>query len=187
MVAEYRAIWTVPGGGTGYSVFHLNDPSDGTQAQLSAVAIRGFFSANIGLFPDDVTIEFDDEMRVLSNTGTLQSVWPIAPPASVTGTQTLNYSRAAGIRVNWLTGAIVGGRRLNGRTFLVPASSGAFDTVGQVNDATVTAVQGTAQDLIDDLDAQAGLVVWSRTHAFTAGVQSASVPKAGAILRGRRD
>jgi len=187
MPAEYRAIWNTPGGGVGYSVFHFDDAASTSEAQTIANAVRQFFNALVGLFPDEVSITFDTEVLNLSLTGVLTGVFPVVPPGGVVGSQTLAYNRAAGLRVDWTTGAIVAGRRLTGRTYLVPASIGAFDSAGLVTVATVVAVQNAGNAMLAAVAATTPMVVWSRTHSTTAGVQASTVPNKGAILTGRRD
>lgn len=187
MPGEYRAIWSTPGGGTGYSVFHVSDVPSGAAAQAVADAIRQFFLTNIGLFPNEVSIAFDSEVIMMDVAGNLTAVFPVNPGAVVVGNQTFAYNRAAGIRVDWGTGRIVGGRRLTGRTYLVPASLGAFADDGTVSAPTIAAVTASGQALITALDSVSNLSVWSRKHAAVHDVLTASVPAKGAILRGRRD
>lgn len=187
MPGEYRAIWTTPGGGTGYSVFHTTTMVSTSNAQSAANAIRAWFNTLVGLFPDEVTITFDTEFLELDVAGNLLNVYAVTPPSSVTGSQTASYNRAAGIRVDWGTGVILAGRRLTGRTYLVPASSGAFDSNGLVTSATVTAIQAANSTLLTALNTVGNLGVWSRTHSAVHDVTTSSVPTKGAILTGRRD
>lgn len=188
MPSQYRAIWTVPGGGTGYSVFHSDDATDGTDAQEFADNIRIFFAALASSFPDDIQINFDSEVVTLDLGGSLVATWAVTPPLVVNGTSTAAYNRAAGLRVDWQTGTIVAGRRLNGRTYFVPSASTAFDTEGQVIAATTLQYQNAANALIANMLADGiPLEIWSRTHGVSQPVVTASVPAFGAILRGRRD
>lgn len=187
MPSQYRAIWSTPGGGTGYTVLHFQDVANNTDAQDLANMVRVFFDSIKGVLPDDVTVTFDSEVLVLDLAGTLQTVWAVTPPASVSGINASTYNRAAGIRIDWSTGHIVAGRRLTGRTYLVPTGSSVFDAVGLVTSGNVTAVQTAAAALISSSSSNAPLVVWSRTHAVAWAADTASVPTKGAILRGRRD
>lgn len=188
MHGEYRAIWTVPGGGTGYSVLHFDQPGDQAEADLVAARIRTLFFSMQSLFPDDITIAFDSEILILDDAGVLQSVFAVTPPTTVTGTSTAVYSRAAGARIDWATGVIVGGRRLTGRTYLVPMVSTIFTTAGLLTPTAVTTIQTAASGYISSMTTD-GVVprVWSRVHQTTAVVISASAPTNGAILRSRRD
>lgn len=187
MPSQYRAIWSTPGGGTGYSVFHFEDVVSNTEAQNTANAVRTFFNSLTGIFPDDVTITFDSEVVVLDLAGVLQSVYPVTPPSSVTGINTTSYNRAAGCRVDWDTGHIVAGRRLSGRTYLVPIGSNSYDTTGLLNSVNAAAVVTAGQALITATSSIKPLAVWSRTHGVMWAVDTASCPLKGAILTGRRD
>jgi hypothetical protein len=188
MPGEYRAIWSVPGGGTGYSVLHCQSFSLASNADDFAAATRAFFNSCAGLFPDDIQINFDSEVLELTDAGVLTAVHAVTPPAVVNGTATGTFSRAAGARVDWATNQIVGGRRLTGRTYMVPLTAGSFDTEGVLTSAAITTLTTAAGTFITTMAATGSdLAVWSRTHATTAPVETASAPQKGAILRGRRD
>jgi len=186
MPAEYRAVWTVPGGGTGYSVFHFQNATSSI-AQDQADGIHDFFDAVKSQLPDDVQVNFEAEVLSLAENGTLLDVFPVTPPAEVDGSSSGVYQRPAGVRIDWLTGQIVSGRRLNGRTYIVPVVSTAFDTEGLLVAANRAIFQGAADTLISDSNSWGNLAVWSRTHTVTHDVITASIPAASAILRGRRD
>lgn len=187
MPSQYRALWSTPGGGVGFSVFHFQDVVSTTEAQNTANAIRTFFNGVAGILPDDVVITFDPEVVVLDLAGALVTVFPVTPPASVTGGSTSTFNRAAGVRIDWNTGHIVAGRRLKGRTYLVPVASTTFDTVGIVTSAASTAILAAANALITATSSIKPLTIWSRTHGIMWAVDSAAVPGKGAILTGRRD
>lgn len=187
MPAQYRALWSVPGGGTGFSVLHFTLAGNGGVAQTIADQTRVFFEAVKGGFPDDVTINYDSEVLDLLEDGTLSAVWPVTPPAATTGTSAAVYSRAAGARIDWGTDTIVNGRRLSGRTYLVPMGSTFFDTVGLITTANRAALVTAGTNFITQTGLNRPLRVWSRTHGVSAVVTDASAPAAGAILRGRRD
>lgn len=189
MPSQYRAIWTVPGGGTGFSVFHTDTAGDAATAALIATQIRTFFNSMAPNTPDDVSITFDTEVLDLDVSGTLLAVWAISPPAAVVGTSAGEYSRAQGLRFDWGTSAIVSGRRLTGRTYYVPVVSAIFDSTGLVESGLVAGLTAVGTALITNLNNNAGrsLEVWSRTHAVEEDVVACSVPRNGAILRSRRD
>jgi hypothetical protein len=153
-----------------------------------ADAIAAFFSDVADVIPTDVVIAFDSEVVNLAEDGTLTAVFPVTPPTSVPGSGTGNYSRAAGGRVDWSTGVIVGGRRLTGRTYLVPLISNAFDADGLVSSTVQGGLTTAGNDLIAAMNsAGIPLQVWSRKNAASHVAISASAPPNGAILRSRRD
>lgn len=188
MPAQYRAIWSVLGGGTGYSVFHASNPTDAVDAQEFADGVRAFFNAILDRLPNDVSITFDSEVVQLADDGTLVAVFPVTAPAIVVGSGTGNYSRAAGGRIDWATGAIAGGRRITGRTYIVPIVAAEFDASGLLTSACIADLQAAADALISGLLANGVVLsVWSRKNASTHPVVTASIPAKGAILRSRRD
>lgn len=187
MPSQYRAIWTVPGGGTGYSVFNFQNAGDSTEAQAIADDVHDFFDAFEGNVPNDVQFSFDSEVTVHDLDGTLTSVFAVTPGAPITGAWTGGFARAQGLRIDWQTGHIVEGRRLTGRTYIVPVANTMFDDNGALTPAAVTAWTGYGQDFIDATGANSPLVVWSRTHNIAWAADTASVPANGAILRSRRD
>jgi len=187
MPSEYRAVWTTPGGGTGYSVFHWLTATSAADAQAQANATRALFDTLKGWLPDEVSISFENEVVVLDAAGGLLSVYGVTPPATVTGINGASYNRAAGIRIDWTTGAIVAGRRLNGRTYFVPTASTTFSTLGVVASGDVTAGRAAANTFISSSSGIGQLCVWSRAHGVMHAVTGAAVPTKGAILRGRRD
>lgn len=187
MVAQYRAIWTAPGGGTGYSVFHFTTAGASGAAQTIADDTREFFLGLQSALPDDVIVSFDSEVLDMDPSGTLQAVWGVTPGADVNGSITSGYARAQGARVDWATDQVVAGRRLTGRTYVVPVGSVFFDTQGLLTSAAVTDLQNAANAFISDTASNRPLRVWSRTHAVDSVVTAASIPTQGAILRGRRD
>lgn len=191
MPIQYRAVWTVPGGGTGYSVFNLREGGAVTPdqaAQNAADDIRVFFTDIDHLLPNEVSISFESEALVLdTSTGVLQDVIPVTPPASVAGLGSGVWVGGAGGRVDWSTSAIVGGHRLRGRTYIVPLSAAAFETDGTLAAASIVSLAGAGNTLISNGGLDFAIGVWSRTHGVFADAISASAPDKSAILRGRRD
>ena len=194
---EYRAVWSVTGGGTGYSVFHVRE-SGLEPVNLSAQAFADDLRAGLvtlgGDLPNDVSINFEAEAREIDvATGTLTDVHAVTPPATVVGIQTGTYAAPSGAKVDLNTAAIVAGRRLKGRTFMVPLAGTSYADNGQVS----TGARGrlvTAFGMFRDNPGNYSLAVWSRPQAgppsragTLADVISVSVPTKAAVLRSRRD
>jgi hypothetical protein len=187
MPAQYRALWSTPGGGAGFSVMHFTTAGTGAAAQQIAADVRAFFLALNTQIPNDVSINFDSEVLDLNEDGTLAAVHAVVPPAVVLGVNNSEFNRAAGAVINWATGVIVAGRRLSGKTYIVPMALNTFDTVGVLTAVSRALLIQEGEDLIAATAANRPLRIWSRTHATSAPAVSCSVPNAGAILRGRRD
>jgi hypothetical protein len=189
-VFEYRAIWNVQGGGTGYSVFHVREASTSgvaAAAQTFAADLRTGFQSIVAHLPDDVILNFDSEARELDvATGQLLAVHAFTAPTAVTGSSTAAYSAPSGARVDLVTAGIVAGRRIRGRTYLVPITSLDYTTTGTIQSTARTAFNAC----FDTFKGRSGvysLGVWSRTHGVIADVVTCSTPSEAAILRSRRE
>lgn len=188
-VGEYRIVWTTPGGGTGYSVLHMIAPLNQTAANQIAARVHTFISTLLSYMPNEVSAIGDSELRVLNQfTGELEGVFAVATGAGGVGSDNAAYNRAAGARIDWQTGIVVAGRRIQGRTYVVPLGTGAFDSNGLVSAPGIAALAAAGNALRTGLQTDGGnLVVWSRTTGATAPVTGVTIPPKGAILRGRRD
>lgn len=193
MVLEYRPEWQVgTSSNTGFSVHHgrsaaLVTASEG--AQDLANKVGAFWTALTSQMPEDVEISFPSEvLDINTSTGVLEDVLTVTPPSAIQGVVTGTFAAPAGARVEWRTSAIVAGRRLRGRTYIVPIAGGAYDGNGTLDPASRTVMQEAADDYWDEgLFSDAVPTVWSRTHGVQADISQALVPDEAAILRSRRD
>lgn len=162
--------------------------------------LRAFFLSLVTAIPEDVSIQVESAGDAIEDTtGDLTGDWSDTPVLPVDGTVTGPYAAPAGMLVDWLTGTILDGHRVKGRTFIVPSVS--FDTDGSVLDATRTAFQANADTFI--AAASGNLAVWHRPRAAKAaeGTHKAITAHAGGhavvtsakwsdqvvVLRSRRD
>src|SRR6478752_4701630 len=128
MAAIRRIIvnWNGLAGLPGVSVFYSLDSVTGQLA-----ALRTFFDSLKLAFPAPLQWSFPGSGDVLdSATGTLTGGWTDTTPSSVTATGSGQHASGVGMFVKWNTAAIVGGRRLKGRTFLCPLGSGQYESTG---------------------------------------------------------
>jgi len=187
MVAQYRVFWDTAGGGRGFSILHFNEPESSVEAQNIAGVVGEVYTTWAATMPNNNVLTFDTEVLVMSDAGELLNTFPVEPHAAVVGSSANEFARAAGARVDWATNDIVAGRRVRGRTFIVPIASSGFDAEGLLDDSTVNQLGVGALQLITDAEDTPAFVIWSRTHSSTHGVVGFSVPLRGAVLRGRRD
>lgn len=189
VVAEMTMNWSGSVGGAGVSVFHLAVPADQAAAQDAIADMRTFFTNIASLVPNEISWVPGSEVRILNtNTGELTGVFSVTPGSPISGGNVGGYNLAAGGRVDWTTGIIVGGRRLRGRTYVVPLAVASYSNVGQLLAATVTQLTTAATTFRNDMAGGAHpLQVWSRANGVAADVASVSIPPMGAILRSRRD
>lgn len=191
-IARVTAQWRGFRGAPGYSNFFFHGAvADEQPNEAMATAVATFFRAFNQLFPEDLTIGIAPTIDSIDETtGQLVGQADVTPPPTVAGGGSANYSAASGAVVNWLTSGFVGGRRVRGRTFLVPLSSAVYDAAGDLTNAARTAISDAANALVAD-SATTGMVIWSRPRGGGGGsihdVDGATVPDLGAILRSRRD
>lgn len=187
IIGEAQILWQGVGG-PGVSTFHVTSPLNPSEAQGVTNALQAFADDLSGLLPNDYVVTGGSEVKLIDDVdGQLTGTYPINGWQS-SGQAAGVFSRAAGARIDWLTQAIVAGRRLRGRTYWVPITSGAFTQDGILTGGTVNDIQDAGEALINAL-AVVGcpLLAWSPTHGVSALVEALYVPPKGAILRSRRD
>lgn len=153
-------------------------------------AMRAAYQGLASLLPSGVTISFPTAGDTIDDTtGELVGSWSAAAVADVVGTGQATAAAGAGACVGWQTGGIVNGRRLRGRTFIVPVTSFAYDGGGHFGAATITQLDNFAAAL----QAAGPLAIWHRPTKLAPasgnsyGVVSHKVRNKVAMLRSRRD
>ena len=122
-------------------------------------------------------------------TGELVNVWTAAGGDTVFASGASTAAAGVGASVTWITGGIVNGRRLRGRTFAVPLTSTAYDGTGTIT----TPALGTLGSWANALQASGPLAVWHRptspagSDGNSYGVVSNRIRDKVAFLSSRRD
>lgn len=189
--------WTGFPGGPGYTNLHFETTDGGaiTQGAIdeSVTRVQEFLGDIRGMLPLVVATGVDSMVQEIDEvTGNLETLWTGTVAAPATGSDTTVYSAVSGAVINWFTNEVRNGRRVKGRTFVVPLGGNQYDFTGTI---------GTSR--LEDLNAAAlalrtagasRLVVWKRP---TGGivlpdggaypVVSHSVPDKAAMLTSRRD
>jgi hypothetical protein len=198
-VLRVKAQWTGFTGSPGYSVFHFRDfdsdtPTD-AQATAAMARVREW-CANVSQFvPAVVSLQVQSDVDVIEDTtGQLVTVLSGTPVLAVTGgaSASAGFATAVGAVITWRTGTVRNGRRVRGRTFIVPLSSAAFETNGTLSSAALTAFNTAATNLRNptgtpDLGVYARPSGPAATDGSWAVVTGHSVPDMGAVLRSRRN
>lgn len=201
-ILRVKARWSGFNGGPGYSVLHFRDfgtgdggGSDPAAADAAAAVARcaTFFGSVAQICPPVVTITIEPDVDLIdSANGQLIESFSVTAPAGAVGQATGSYSAASGAVVNWRTGGIRNGRRIRGRTFLVPLASSQYGSDGQLIPAALTRLRGAA-DALRITTSSPDLVVFARpstaggTDGTLSVVTGSNVPPLAAILRSRRD
>lgn len=197
-MARLKINWTGFSGAPGFTNLYFRDFS-GT-GNIDQAIVNGaitktdtWLNAWNSRLPATVNVVIDPVVDVVEDTtGELVGFFTGTPFTRANGTGTGNYSAASGACVNWYTGAVVRGRRLRGRTFMVPLAGSALAVNGTIDDTALTALRSATTALINDAGA-GDIGVWSRPTSATAtdgqwaAVTSSTIPDKCAVLRSRRD
>lgn len=195
-----RVEWSGTTGGPGLTQFAMTAAGGSfwtsANAQSAVDAVRAFLVNNQPYIPNEVNLQvmpdvdqYDELTAQLTGTTTATTT-----PASLLGGGTGSYAGGCGYRYNWRTGVIRNGRRVNGKTYVVPAISSVFAADGTLGSTQVTNFNGYASSFLNALSASGlALMVWSRPNDVTglpgamSGVATGDVSDKSAILRTRRD
>lgn len=192
------ARWTGFQGSPGYSNFFFSPGEGGffddTTADLCADKVDTFFGSVAGLFPSVFRIStLSDVDEIDPATGELQRTFNAGARGAVAGTAAANgFSGTSGAVVTWRTSGVRNGRRVRGRTFLVPTANVAYDIDGTLQTSTITTITNAANALKTPFSNHQ-LGIWARPSNAAAAdgawfpISSVSVPDEAAVLRSRRN
>ena len=140
--------------GNAVSVLHFGDD----EAAVSAV-VWGAFNDARALFTTGTTITIPDGGDVIDpTTGELTATWTEGGgPLTVVGTSAGNAAAGVGCSITWLTAGIVAGKRVRGRTFLVPMYSNLYEADGTLSSGAVTLANDFGAEMV-----ASGMSVWHR-------------------------
>lgn len=191
--------WSGYQGGPGYSIFHFRDFSGvaGSAAQVAGAVskVDAFISGVRFAVPQVVSMQTMSDVEELEDTtGELTNVYTGSPAAAQLGnaTGTATFASAVGAVVNWRTAGVRNGRRVRGKTFLVPLSSAAFETNGTLSTAALSGLNTAAAAMVNPVgDGDLGVYARPSGPGATDGIwhvaTSHNIPDMGAVLRSRRD
>jgi len=162
-VYRVRAVWSGFQGAPGYSNFSFMDLTTDAARNAAGAGVKNFFTSLAGFLSTAWSIsvqgevtEWDMATGQLTGAATMTTV----PTAQVgTGTPAA-YAGGSGLCVTWKTGLIFNGRRVIGRTFVVPAL-GCYETDGTLTAGAITAANTAATQLIGVSGAD--FAIWAKT------------------------
>ena len=182
-ISRVRSAWTGFRGAPGVTTMYFLDTATVVES------LHAFWTSMAGDLPGDVVIQVEDSGDILdSETGELTGTWVSDPVDPVNGVGGSGYSAPSGLVIDWLTSTIADGKRLRGRTFVVPTDAGGTSSDGTPKDTVVTAFETYGATLIEEQSTS--FVVWHRgtgTNGSVGLITSAHVPDMFAVLRSRRD
>lgn len=198
-VSVVKAVWSGFTGAPGYSKFAFMPLVSPAERNAAGAAIRQFFSSQASWMLTTWSIAIDPIVQVFDTvTGDLQREETMtSPPATVVGTAaSAAYAGGSGFVVHWITGGTHNGRKIRGRTFMVPMV-GVYSTApadGTISSSVKSSTEGYGNILIGN--ATAHLAVWSRywdtakppnqVGGAVTAVTGCVVPDRAAQLRTRR-
>lgn len=193
-MAVYRvaARWEGFPGAPGYSNFHFGEFTGGADVEPMRERVQAFFSGLTTVLAADVVIRIPTTVEVFDEqSGMLTDYLDGDEELSVFGSGTSSaYAGPVGGVVNWLTATVSNGRRVRGRTFIVPMTAQAYENDGTLAGSTLARMREAADELVQD-DFNSQFSVWSRPSGGSAGVLAPvtgyRVPDLAAVLRSRRD
>lgn len=188
-----KVRWSGFSGAPGYNIFHFGDGGGGTtrDPQAAVNAVRTFYTAFGMYIPNTVSLTIDSAVEVIDTpTGKLTDILTITPGNPIVGSSTATFAAPAGVVVHWLSGGIRNGRRMRGRTFLVPMVTTVFQNDGTIATAVLSTFQSAADALVADSASE--LLVYGRPSTKlgpgqVTEVSAARVPDKVCVLRSRRD
>lgn len=191
-IHKVSAQWSGFTGAPGYTNFYFTPFTGGGDAQAAVDRVRAFFFALVNVIPTGVTIQVSPTVEIIDEaTGSLTGYIDATQPPIVTGASGgTMYVGPSGAVINWLTATVRAGRRVRGRTFIVPLRTTMFDTQGTLTADALGFIRAAANVLTTG-DFEQQLVVWSRPVGGAGGVAApvigSRVPDLAAVLRSRRD
>lgn len=194
-MALYRVKtrWSGFSGAPGYTILHFDAAVSGNVdgAENAATGTRAFFNSISALLPSAVRLDVEPAVELIEeSSGELVDVFTVPTPAVLSGTQTGGFSSATGACVTWSTVGVRNGRRVKGRTFLVPLAGSQYEADGTLTSASINTLTTAAQALIahtSDLHVFGRPSASGATDGASYTVTSARVTDKTAILRSRRD
>ena len=173
--------------GTPYWSTHYFGGVTEADATAAAAAVVNFWQDCAQVIVNLLTPTIQPEVELVETaTGQTSGVFTVptdeAPPTA-SGTP-LPWANQGLLR--WRTGVFIGGREIRGRTF-IPGPTEDNNTQGDVPPGYTNITNLAASNLITAGAGAGSLVVYSRTHAQAAVVQSASTWDQWAVTRSRRD
>jgi len=141
--------------------------TDGSIGTLVS-GVQTWLNALKGSIPTDVSFTYTGEGEIIDeDDGVASGVWTSGSPWTVTGTSGGAYMLGVGFQTRWATGGIVAGKKVKGRTFIVPCAGSAFGADGTMDPTSKGVFEAAANALVTSTAGH--MVVWSRPFAGAAG------------------
>lgn len=185
-IDRIRVTWSGAAGMPGVSTFYARD------AVTVLDSLHTFFGSLAGWIPTIISLQVENSGDQLDEvTGVLNGSWTGDAQASIDCTGSGNYAAPSGFSMQWLTGDVVDGHHVRGRTYIVPIVTSLYEDNGTLASALVSGAVAAGEALIAaNVD---NLIVWHRPGGSGSpdgggfSVSGVRVPDKVAVLRSRRD
>jgi hypothetical protein len=197
-ILQVTLKWSGFQGAPGYSNFYYMSTGDFQPSQATVDAAANA-TQNLGAYirtflPVETSVQVQSDVVELWDTnGVMQNIWSAGSRPVLQGeAPSAPYSAASGAVINWRTAGVRNGRRVRGRTFVVPLANSAYQSDGTLSASVITSLNTNLSTMLDT-QPTATLGVWSRPSAKGAtdgswhAVQGFNIPDKVAVLRSRRD
>lgn len=188
VTAEWRGFLGAPG----YSTFHFHESASGGVVDDARQRVHSFFDGLRGTLPSSVEIDVLEEVEEYDESSGMLVGYARGTEelATIDGGNNASFAAPVGAVVHWNTNTVANGRRLRGRTFIVPMSNAAFEADGTIRGIELDMLRDAAESLSGG-GFESTFCVWSRPTGGGSGavgpVISHRVPDMAAVLRSRRD
>jgi hypothetical protein len=200
-VSAVQATWAGGVVGASWGKYWFNELLDATARQAAVDSVRALISSIATAYlRTDWSVQVEGKIQNFDlTTGKLTSetTAPTTPNLLAGGVvNTATYAQGVGARIIWSTGVVINGRKVIGRSFLVPLAQ-AVGANGQTLPALRTTLAAAITTFVSQPNARP--VVWHKTYdrsdpskppVYTGGnavpINGGTVPSAVASLRSRR-
>lgn len=193
-IEKLVCTWNYGTGAPGYTTFFVS----AAQAASFQPRLVTFWTAVAPYLATAFSVVVPPNGEVIDETtGKMVNVWSGPTQVTVTGTAAAAWASTSGALVRWDTGRFANGRKVRGRTFIVPIVSSAYSS-GTISTTVANAINAAATTLWNA--APGVMVVWTRpkydhstnpptlkTPGISYPVNSATTPTKVTYLSSRRD
>lgn len=195
MIRRTTAIWSGAPGLPGYTTMYWDGTLDGSAA-LSAMKtlmtdlLGAGATGNSTYVPAAIDINFDTNTELIDEaTGEMVSFESATAQPPIGGSGSKVYAAVSGACISWYTAGVANGRRVRGRTFLVPLQDQAFASDGSLSVSLLADLAAGGNGAV----AAGELQVWHRpsgpgaTDGFAHPVTAWRATDQAAYLKSRRN